>query len=264
MGAKPTLEQRTKIDAVALQMREDAHRISPIDREECKKAVHAAYKYLDLAVPSILFVDSPLEAFIILKKRAGEIVPDASPAATAILGSIGLPDDILEIMMSAQPRNTEALGEEVDLTLNHEQNRAMDQGGKTVSLEPFSARIWKHLAFINHFAHAVDNTLAEQVAGANYRWLVYSGGAASIWEAAESLVRVRAMYELGAFDSLPKALEVTSAVVKACGWVNAFEKLCIISERPAELRQIRESGRAGKVTTFIKWRDGQACELVYQ
>lgn len=264
MGAKPTLDQRAKVDAVALQMREEAHCTSPIDREQCKKAVHAAYKYLELAVPSILFVESPVEAFKILKERTGEIVPDASPAARSILGSIGLPEDILEMMMSAQPRNTEALGEEVDLTLNHEQNRAMDRGRKTVSWEPLSVRIWKHLAFLNHFAHAVDNTLAEQVAGANHRWLVYSGGAASIWEAAEPLVRVRAMYELGALDSIPKALEVTSAVVKACGWVNAFEKLCIISERPAELRQIRESGRSGKVTTFVRWRDGEECELVYQ
>jgi len=264
--AQLTAEQRSTAKRVTNTLLAASMSTVSIDRSVCSEAIIRAYKHLGLGAPTIVFVESPIEAIAYLQKQAPSTTQEKSrprndpltDAEMADLGSL-----VANMMRNAQPRLVPSLGEEVDLTFNDEMNRAMDE----VELNPFARllfnRVDNNLGDLIQYHHAVSETL-DAIIFNDQKWLLYSGGVASLWDAAESFARVQALHETGLIDRLPIELEIGSAALQSCGWVNAFEKVCVVSNRPSELHQTGKPSAEEGLRTKIDWRNGQTCETVFE
>ena len=169
----------------------------------------------------------------------------------------------MNMILDGQPRRIPVLGDEVDLTFNDELNRAIEPSCLLPLWRPLSSLIDKQLPYVTHYAHAVNASLEQLVAYRDQTWLIYSGGAASIWSGAEEFARVQALYDIGAIKALPKGKVLGLAALQSCGWVNAFEKLCVVCNRPGEISQTGKESDTEGVCTQVTWRDGQTCQFIY-
>lgn len=259
-------QQNKLITEVAKNILTSATSTAPIDRAICIDAIGSAYDYLGLKHPEIVFFDSPIQALAELQKRVPLPSQEKSRSSSEPLTNNDLSNlgaIVLEMMSAAQPRHVSALGDEVSLTFNDELNSAMDQSWRLPIWNPLSKLVDKRLGNVIHYMHAVNNSLEERVTYREHKWLLYSGGMASIWYGAEGFTRVQALYEMDAIPALPKGHVLGLAALQSCGWVNAFEKLCLVSDRPSAISQ---SGRASDpegIITNVTWRDGQTCQNVY-
>lgn len=95
-------------------------------------------------------------------------------------------------------------------------------------------------------------------------WSIYSSGPATLWGAAESFARVQALAALDGLDIPAPELALGQAVLTSYGWVNAFKKACLVSDRPQAVHQEGRPRDADGLRTRVIWRDGQVGETVYQ
>jgi hypothetical protein len=267
--------QRKQIYAVADDISAAALNTEPMDQAECREAIEHAYAYLELPTPELRFFESPIAAMAEMKKLAPSLSP--TPATLLTLPAImeeleatqGNQDNFWESLVfneiaSTQPRDLSHWGSEVDLPGN-------DLGREMLFLasawqsgwDSFAGAVDKRVGRLIHYEHAVTDALEAIVDHQDQEWLLYSSGAMNIWRCADSLVQIRALVTLGVLDAAPPTLTLGRAVLESCGWINAFEKLCLICDRPKSLSQEGRPRDAEGLRTRVTWRDGQMCEQVW-
>jgi len=239
---------------------------SPIDRGTCLDAIGRAYAHLGLGLPEIVFVDSPIQAIARLQERSPVSSRDKASSMSeplsrkdhANLGSL-----VLNMISAALPRRGLAFGDEVDLSFHDELNRSMDETWRLPIWRALSNAVDKKLGDVIHYAHAVTSSLEEAVTYQEHKWLIYSGGSASVWNGAEGFTRVRALFEIGVIKNLPDGYALGLEVLRSCGWLNAFEKLCVVCDRPIEMSQSGSEKDPAGLRTRVTWRDGKTCSYTF-
>ncbi|RUL69002.1 hypothetical protein [Dyella choica] len=262
LARKLTPGQRKLVAAVADDMVVAALNSAPMDRAACQEAIQRAYTHLGLALPKVMFFDSPIAAMREMLRRTPGTEPppqrsmqeDMADPAASVLDQAG----------AALPRWLPDWGAEVDLSFNTELNRATDSAPYQPGWPSFSNLIDKRLGHLIHHKHAVDTALEAMVDRHVHFRLLYYSGPASLWGAAEDFARAQALAALDALDTPAPELALGQAVLAGCGWVNAFEKVCLVSDRPQTLNQEGRPQDADGIRTRVTWRDGQVCESVYQ
>jgi hypothetical protein len=237
---------------------------TPINRAACADAIGAAYDHMGFKPPEIMFFDSPMQAFAELQKRAPlpsleKFQPD-KPLTEKDLPDLG--NIVMGMLSAAQPREVSALGDEEDLMFTHEMNNAMNPS--LPIWEPLVKLVDKQLGDVIHYKHAVDDALEKSITYREHEWLLYSSGQASIWYGAEWFARVQALFSIGLIEALPKEHALGLAVLRNCGWVNSFERLCVVSDRPSAMSQSGRESAPGGLRTQIIWRDGAVCNAVWE
>jgi len=263
---KLTAQQNRFATEAAKHIVAAANSTAPMDRNVCIDVIDRAYAYLGLKSPEIVFFDSPMQAIADLKQRVPLPSKEASRSMSAPLTDHDLSNlgaIVLDMMRAAQPRRVSALGNEVDLMFNDELNRAIEPTLLAPIWQPLSRHIDKKLGDVIHYKHAVDNALEALVTYREHQWLLYSGGMASLWYGAEGFTRVQALFDIGLIDALPKGHGHGLAVLQSCGWVNAFEALCLVSDRPAAIAQSGRASDPDGLRTQVTWRDGVTCQFVF-
>lgn len=239
---------------------------TPIDRSTCIDAVGRAYEYLDLGPPEVLFVDSPMQAMTPLQERTPvasreKALSTSEPLSNTDRASLG--SIVLNMISAALPRRGHAFGSEVDLSFHDELNRSMDETWRLPIWRGLSNTVDRKLGDVIHYAHAVTSSLEKMVTYREHSWLIYSGGSASIWNGAEGFTRVRALFETGVIKNLPSGYELGLEVLRSCGWLNAFEKLCVVCDRPIEMSQSGSAKDPDGLRTRVGWRDGKTCTYTF-
>jgi hypothetical protein len=265
-NTKLSLQQNKVIAEGAKSILTAATSTTPIDNAVCIDAISSAYSYLGLNPPEIMFFSNPIRAMAELQRRMPLPSEEKSPTTSrpltnndhANLGAI-----VFEMISAAQPRIVSALGQEVDLTFNDELNRAIESSCALSIWNPLSKLVDRQLGNVIHYMHAVNNLLEDLVTHREHKWLLYSGGIASIWYGAEGFARVQALHDIGASEALPQGHDHGSSALQSCGWVKAFEKLCLVSDRPGALTQSGRVSDPDGVVTQLAWRDGQTCKSTY-
>lgn len=264
--ARLTAQQNRLASEASKNILAAATSTAPIDRAICIDAVGCAYEYLGLKPPEIVFVDNPIQAIVELQRRVPlhsreKSRPMSEPLTADDLSNLGAL--VMEMMSAARPRNVSSFGSEVDLTFNDELNRAMEASWQLPIWTPLSRLVDRELGDVIHYMHAVDHSLEELVTYREHKWLLYSGGMASLWYGAEGFARVQALFDIGVIAALPKGHTHGLAALQSCGWVNAFEKLCLVSDRPGAISQLGRASDPEGLRTEVTWRDGTTCWSVY-
>jgi len=198
---------------------------APIGREACRAALHRAYAGRGLAAPEVRFVDSPMAA--------------------------------MRELQSSGP------GREVEISFNDALNQATAELPRQPGWATITRLVDARLGHVAHYAHAVADALEAQVGPTNTR-LLYWSGAECLWRSAEQLARVQVLATLGALQPAPPGLALGLSALSNCGWINAFEGLCLVSERPLALEQHgRPRGPEGLLSRAT-WRDGLTTEAVHR
>jgi hypothetical protein len=192
------------------------------------------------------------------REKAPSTSEPLSNTDRASLGSI-----VLNMISAALPRSGHAFGSEVDLSFHDELNRSMDETWRLPIWRSLSNTVDRKLGDVIHYAHAVTNSLEGMVTYREHQWLIYSGGSASIWNGAEGFARVRALSETGVIRNLPDGYTLGLEVLQNCGWLNAFEKLCVVCDRPIELSQSGSAKDPEGLCTRVTWRDGKTCSYTF-
>ncbi|MDR2220640.1 MAG: hypothetical protein LBE24_08700 [Methylobacillus sp.] len=276
---KLSTAQRKQIAAAADEIIAAAMNTEPMDKSACRKAIERAYAYLHLPMPELRFFDSPMAAMAEMQK----LVPSHSEEPVmplnleAIMEKTGLSMQavlqnennamgnlVFDAIASAQPRDLSGWGYEEDLSFHGHINEVTFPLAWQSGWEPFAKAVDKHVGRLIHFEHAVTDALEAAVQRRDQEWLLYSGGSANPWGAAEQFARAQALVALGLVNiaALP-ALTLGRAVLESCGWVNAFRKLCLVCDRPAALSQEGNTRNAEGLRTRVIWRDGQECVQVW-
>jgi hypothetical protein len=266
LADKLTTAQRKLVAAAADDMAAAALNTAPMDRTACQAAIQRAYTHLRLAAPEVLFFDSPAAALRELQRwmpRSPSHIepPHQRPMQDVMANPTAW---VAEQVGAAQPRPLQDWGAEVDLSFSTELNRATDSAPYQPGWRAFANLIDKRLGPLIHCQHAANAALEALVDHRDHVWLLYSSGPANLWGAAEGFARTQALASLDALDIPAPELALGLAVLSGCGWVNAFEKVCLVCDRPQALHQEGRPRDADGLRTRVIWRDGQVCEFVYQ
>jgi hypothetical protein len=249
MQPPPTATPREKktIAAVCRALRSESERTDPIDVQACTAAASAAYREVGLSVPEIQYCASPSDALHRLQRLGPEPEPEAD----------GQPRSLLWRMAAALPRVWPQVGAEVDLSFHPEVLHA---------LEPFNWEpgwwdtIEKHACQktleVLRLAHTVNDALEQQVTREQDAWLLYTKGASSLWAEAPEYAMLEALIALERIPAPPKEFGVAKRLLSSCGWLYAFERVCLVCDRPMQIDRLNSTpARRGK-TIRILWRDG--------
>lgn len=152
----------------------------------------------------------------------------------------------------------------MDLEFSIELSRTMNSAPYQPGWRSFADLIDKRLGPLTHYQHATFAALEASVDHRDYVRLIYYSGAAKLWAAAERFARVQALAALDGLDMPAPELALGQAVLTGCGWVNAFKRACLVSDRPQSLHQEGRPRDAGGLRSRVTWRDGQVGETVYQ
>ena len=227
LAQKLDSEQRKRASAAADGIAAAALCTAPIDRAACRDAVDRAYASLALPPPAVHFFDSPLAAMAAMQGMAG-------------------------------------LGREVDVSFNDELNRATDAIVRLAGWPSLSRLVDTRLGPLVHYAHACDDALEARVPPADHMRLLYWSGSACLWRFAQQYARVQALVDLGELPAAPAGLQLGRTLLAGCGWVNAFDKTCLVSERPQALDQEGRPRDPDGLRSRVTWRDGLTSEHVHR
>lgn len=245
--------ENAEIVAACRKLREEATRIDSIDPEACADAVETAYGFLGLESPQVVFCESPLQAMQWLQARA------------PIPGDESIVQTEWERVAHAQSQMWPALGSEQALAFHNE-----------LEFGVFNAYAWDFIWWpeirkrveqktyeVLCLAHAVEKTLEALVTRKRDVWLLYTRAMASPWKAAEHHAGLRVLQGLGKIESLPPHYSVGASLLQQCSWLYAFERVCVICNRPSAIERLNAESSTRR-TTLIRWRDGWECRYVPQ
>ncbi len=267
LPAKLDAAQKKTIKAVAAEVHAAALSTDAIDRDACQALIVKAYAAIGLPAPTVRFFDSPQASMHHLRALASDGTGEAAPLAadfSQFTGGMEELQGLLASMASVQPRGLAEWGEEVELPAGDLEREVIQPFTWEAGWESFSTAVDKELGKLIHFEHAVTEALEASLPDGRLEWLLYSGGAAHLWGGAEALGRTQALVALGMLDVEPPAQAVGGELLRSCGWLNAFEKLCVVSERPASLSQQGSARDRQGLQTRVTWRDGEVSEYIYR
>lgn len=262
-------EQKAEIKAVSGQIQDAALGVAPMDRALCAEAIARCYEHLGLERPEILFFSSPHA----ILKHLLQMAPTSTTVSGQDFSSMDfsqllgneeeLQNMLLNSIQSAQPRALGDWGSEVSLPAHDLESDVVMPFAWQAGWEKFSDAVDKGVGNLIHFQHAVTDALEAAVQDESQEWVLYSGGMNNLWGSAEALGRAQALLAIGMLESAPPALVLGGNVLRSCGWINAFEKLCLVSDRPASLQQTGRARSAEGLRTRVEWRDGEVNEYLY-
>jgi len=273
VGMKRTLpatldaEQKKVVKAVTAQVHAAALNTDAIDRAACRAVIEKAYAAMGLPAPTVRFFDSPQASMRHLRELASGGMGEPAPLAADFSQFTGDMDELqglLASMASVQPRGLAEWGEEVELPAGDLEREVIQPFTWEAGWEGLAGAVDKELGRLIHFEHAVTEALEASLQDGRQEWLLYSGGAAHLWGGAEALGRAQALVALGMLDAEPPALALGGEVLRSCGWVNAFEKLCLVSERPASLSLQGHARDRQGLQAHVTWRDGESSTYTYR
>lgn len=262
-------EHKAVIKAVSGQIQNEALCVAPMDRALCQEAIARCYEYLGLKCPEILFFSSPQAILKHLLRMA--------PASTTVSGQdftsmdfsqlLGSEDELQRLLLnsiqSAQPRALGDWGSEVSLPAHDLEGDVIMPFAWQAGWEKLAGAVDNGVGNLIHFQHAVTDALEAAIQDESQEWVLYSGGMSNLWGSAEALGRAQALLAIGMLEAAPPALVLGGDVLRSCGWINAFEKLCLVSDRPASLEQTGRARSAEGLRSRVEWRDGEVNEYLY-
>lgn len=261
-------QQKKVLKGVTRQIQDAALNTEPMDRAFCQQAIERSYAHQGLASPTVLFLSSPQAIMRHLLGTASEAVEGTGQPSVDFSQLLGAEDDlqtlVLKSMGSAQPRALAGWGSEVSLPAHDLESDVILPFTWHPGWERFSQAVDQGVGNLIHFEHAITEALEAMVGDENDEWLIYSGGMNNLWGSAEALGRAQALFELGLLSEAPPALLLGNDVLRNCGWVNAFEKLCLVSDRPELLEQTGATRGPQGLQTRVVWRDGEVSQYTYQ
>ncbi len=267
LPAKLDAAQKKIIKAVAAEIQAAALNTDAIEREACQALVVKAYAAIGLPAPTVRFFDSPQASMRHLRGLASDGADEPAPLAadfSQFSGDMEELQGLLASMASVQPRGLGEWGEEVALPADDLEREVIQPFTWQAGWDGLSNAVDKELGTLVHLGHAVTDALEASLQDGRLEWLLYSGGEAHLWSSAEALARAQSLVALGMLDEAPPALAVGGELLRSCGWLNAFEKLCLVSERPATLSQQGRARDRQGLQTRVTWRDGEVSEYIYR
>lgn len=261
LPSKLSAAQRQQVQAVADAIVAQAMRTDAVDRAATEQAIANAYALLGLPAPQVQWHASPAAAMRALQRLAGDAGdPAKAPMAPPMPAMEELMRNpapwVFETFAAARHQDCPALGDEVDLSFNQELNQVLFAAAMQPGWGSVSDTIDRRLSHLIFFAHAVSDQLEAHMSPAVPDWLLSSGAHTSLWNAAEDLARVQALAAIGALPEAPVEARAAHAVLTGCGWVHAYEKVCMVCERPSTLTQRGRASDRDGVHTEVHWPDG--------
>lgn len=235
LKAEITPDEMQTIDATNAPMLNAALCTDPIEAAVSFAAINAVYAARNLPSPEYVLCSSPLDAMRKIEAEA----PDEEQGKTV-------------------------LGEAVDMVFHGETfevyQRTASESRWTHKME---RRVERALFPVMQLSHAVDEALETAFSDKPVYWVNYAGANWSLWDSAMDLAQDEAAVSLGvknpAYFSQERALG--GAALKTCGGVYAFERKCLVYDRPVSIAHPKLVKDAAPGVVALRWRDGFACEM---
>ncbi|MBD2354190.1 hypothetical protein H6G41_06050 [Tolypothrix sp. FACHB-123] len=238
MMAKLTPEQEAFISVYRHKWRKITLSTERIDRQKAEAAVKAIYAVIDYETPKIIFADSPYAACnLMLNRLSPQFIENSAnePSGIGLLFSAHL---YLEILRKL----TQQLSQQAIIRLH----KSFYSG-----INPQ----FYHVIF-NNLINKLSNLEDEQVTDYS-RWIKIQLG--------ECFIPEFYVHWLTGFDFFisvlnlvdpPKEWQVFQFLIKECGWLFAYDDICIICDRPLQIRFDNQNRLHAEGEPAIEYVDG--------